>query len=192
MATADAILPLSLPVEPTDEGRALAGERAAWDTLIDRHNHRVIVALLARRIPIDRARELTQETWLRLIERQRAGRLDRLELPGLAIAQAIRIARDRARAASASRPHLPLDDAELADPDSRFDERVLSRDALNRADAVLAGCSESARRVFELIYEQPGIAHGEVAARVGLSVQRVRQILCEVRKKLRAAIEETP
>lgn len=186
MASTDTTLPFPLA------HRALAGDRAAWEALIDRHNHRVIVALLARRIPIDRARELTQEAWLRLIERQRDGRLPRLQLPGLAIAQAIRIARDRARAASVSRPHLPLDEADLVDPDCRLDERVLSRDALRRADAVLAGCSESAQRVFHMIYEQPGIAHQEVAASVGLSVQRVRQILCEVRKKLRAVVEESP
>ena len=32
--------------------------------------------------------------------------------------------------------------------------------------------------------------HAEAAARLGLSLQRVRQIVCEVRKKLRDAVEE--
>jgi DNA-directed RNA polymerase specialized sigma24 family protein len=39
------------------------------------------------------------------------------------------------------------------------------------------------------VYEDPGVPHAEVAVKVGLSVQRVRQILCEVRKTLREALE---
>jgi RNA polymerase sigma-70 factor (ECF subfamily) len=41
-----------------------------------------------------------------------------------------------------------------------------------------------------LIYENPDLPHAEAAAQVGLSVQRVRQILCEVRKRLRAVLSE--
>jgi RNA polymerase sigma-70 factor (ECF subfamily) len=33
------------------------------------------------------------------------------------------------------------------------------------------------------------LSHAEVAKKVGLSLQRVRQILCEVRKELREALE---
>src|SRR5438477_13009186 len=87
-------------MSPSDEGpahaadaaglveAALAGSDAAWSTLIARHEHKVKVALLARGVPLERARELTQETWLRLMEQQRAGRLNELSLPGLAIVQA--------------------------------------------------------------------------------------------------------
>src|SRR5688500_15774579 len=76
---------------------ALGGARAAWAGLSRRHHRRVLVALLARGIPADRARDITQETWARLVEHQGAGRLDRLELPGLAIRQATFLALDEAR-----------------------------------------------------------------------------------------------
>src|SRR5688572_19869115 len=85
--------------------RALEGDEASWGRLIERHDHKVVVALLARGIPLDRARELAQETWLRLIERQRAGRLPVLVLPGLAIVQAGYLAsNDRRRPVPASAP----------------------------------------------------------------------------------------
>src|SRR5262249_33130525 len=66
---------------------ARPGSPPAWDELIARHNHTVMVALLARGIRIDRAREAAQEAWARLIARQREGRLERLVLPGLAVVQ---------------------------------------------------------------------------------------------------------
>jgi RNA polymerase sigma-70 factor (ECF subfamily) len=43
--------------------------------------------------------------------------------------------------------------------------------------------------VFRLAYGGEGLSHAEVARRVGLSLQRVRQILCEVRAKLREAMQ---
>src|SRR5688500_4188567 len=95
---ADAIRSLPLPGvdDPARDGvdhaalvrAALAGDPGGRAGLIERHNHRVVVSLLARGLPIDRARELAQETWLRLMESQRAGRLTSLNLPGLAIVQA--------------------------------------------------------------------------------------------------------
>jgi RNA polymerase sigma factor (sigma-70 family) len=188
------LAPAAVPAAPGDVelcSRALAGSGEAWSALFTRHNHRVVVALLARGVRIDRAKELAQDAWILLIERQRAGRLERLILPGLVVAQAVFLARDDARLAPSARPHLPLADAEdhLVDL-GREEQRLLSRDQLAHAGTVLATCSDSAQRVFRLLYERPRMGHREVAERVGLSVQRVRQILCEVRKKLRAALEE--
>src|SRR5271154_1359446 len=68
--------------------RALHGDTASWSALVQKHNHRVVVALLARGIPIDRAKDIAQDAWLRLVEQQREGRLSHLQLPGLAITQA--------------------------------------------------------------------------------------------------------
>src|SRR4051812_19895389 len=88
----------SLPVRPgTLAARALKGDRAAWDELIRRHNTRVMVSLLARKHRLDEAKELAQETWMRLIDQARRGRLLDLSLPGLAIVQARLLASERHR-----------------------------------------------------------------------------------------------
>src|SRR5690349_723430 len=71
--------------------------RLQWEALIARHGHTVLLALLARGVRLDRARELLQETWARLFERAQQGRFDSLELPGLAITQAMFLAAEDGR-----------------------------------------------------------------------------------------------
>jgi RNA polymerase sigma factor (sigma-70 family) len=177
---------------------ALQGERVAWDWLIERHQHRVVVALLARGVRMDHAREFAQEAWARLIQQQRKGALRELRLPSLAITQATYLALDEARRSRREGEAYPgRNDVEgLAereqplDPSASAEARLLSEEQLQRAHAALKSCSPGAQRVFRLVYEGPDLPHAEVAAQVGLSTQRVRQILCEVRKKLRAALED--
>jgi RNA polymerase sigma-70 factor (ECF subfamily) len=180
MTQADAVLEGELAQ------RALTGDGSAWDALVQRHNHRVLLSLLAAGAPIERAKELAQEAWLRLVEQQRAGRLDRIELPGLAMRQARFLWLEDVRRKS-SQPHEPVAADHLIDPG--VEAQCLGRQQLERARAALATLPASSQKVFLRLYEQPGLSHAEVAAQVGLSVQRVRQILCEVRKRLRAAVE---
>jgi RNA polymerase sigma factor (sigma-70 family) len=172
---------------------ALAGDAASWNTLIQRHNHRVVVALLARGVRVDRAKDIAQEAWMRLVEQQRLGRLERLQLPGLAIAQATFLALEAARREASARLHenveQPAIAAALADPRGDAESRLLTEERVARAVDVLSRCSPSARKVFRLAYGGEGLSHGEVAQRVGLSLQRVRQILCEIRAKLRVELE---
>lgn len=173
---------------------ALAGRMDAWGALVQRHDRRVLVALLARGLRIDQAKDVAQETWLRLIEQQRAGRLASLTLPGLAVAQATFLACDAVRKSARVRrvEGGDADDAatDVADPGADAEMRLIANQRLARAEAVLARCSPSARAVFRLAYGDAPLTHAEIAARVGLSTQRVRQIVCEVRKVLRAAIVE--
>jgi RNA polymerase sigma-70 factor (ECF subfamily) len=188
------------PTERTQPGeaelsqRALAGDRRAWDALIARHHRRVVVSLLAKGIRADRAHELAQETWTRLIQQQQRGLLTELRLPNLALTQAAFLAADDARrtrreAIAGNVEELP-ERQHPVDPAVSAERRLLSEEQLAQAHAALAGCSPSARNVFVLACDGQELPHAEVAARVGLSVQRVRQILCEVRKKLRTALEE--
>ncbi len=50
--------------------------------------------------------------------------------------------------------------------------------------------TESARRVFEYVYSHPELTYEQVALKFQLSAQRTKQIVCEVRKRLRQALEE--
>src|ERR1700678_3918852 len=77
---------------------ALEAERQTWNALVARHEGAVRLSLIARGIPADRARDLTQAAWEKLWQRQTEGRLPRLELPGLAIRQALFLALEERRA----------------------------------------------------------------------------------------------
>ncbi|WP_227026780.1 RNA polymerase sigma factor [Corallococcus soli] len=192
--TDEAVRPGAAPDEESLSRRALAGERAAWDLLIARHQRRVVVSLLARGLRVDRAQELSQETWARLIQQQQRGLLTELRLPYLALAQASFLASDDARRTRRESVDGTVEDLperqQPVDPTQSAERRLLSEEQLARAREALAQVSPGARDVFLLACDGQGLPHSEVATRVGLSVQRVRQILCEVRKKLRTALEE--
>ncbi|MGC4118628.1 MAG: sigma-70 family RNA polymerase sigma factor [Myxococcales bacterium] len=169
------------------EQEALRGSREAWDALVARHGRAVTVALVARGVPLEKAKDLAQAAWMRLVEQQRAGKLQALLLPGLAIAQAIFLWREEARRAGGMT--LQLDEAaQVADGAADPEARALGKQQLERAQQELEACSGSAREVFRLAYEGTGMAHAEIAQRTGLSLQRVRQVLTEVRKRLREAV----
>lgn len=173
-------------VEGRTEAAARHGDRAAWNELIARHDRRVVLVLLSHGVLPAEAKELAQEAWLRLIRQADARKLERLELPGLVVRQALYLARSESRR---MRPEDAPADASPPTVDSA-ETRYVTLERLARARERLATLPHSARAVFELLYGEPHLSHAEVAARVGLSVQRVRQIICEVRKELRAELEE--
>jgi len=173
-------------------GRLMAGDRQAWNEAIARHNQRLVVALLARRIRPDRARDLAQEAWTRLMEQQRRGVLLRIELPGLAIRQALFLAQDFLRAESLRQG---ADESRLLRTPSgepSVEQRIMSRQMLHRARAMIGSLPPRNREIFELCYDDPHLSHASAAEHLGVSVQHVRQTLCEVRKRLRQLLKETP
>ena len=175
--------------------RALGGDTDAWSALIAKYDQRVVVSLLARGVRVDRAKDIAQEAWMRLVEQQRAGKLTHLQLPGLAIAQAAFLSLEAARRDVRTEAMVPLDGdgariaIDLVDPAADAEARLLTGERIERAEKVLAGFAPNARAVFRLAYGGDGLSHAEVARKVGLSLQRVRQILCEVRKELKEALE---
>jgi DNA-directed RNA polymerase specialized sigma24 family protein len=168
--------------------RATHGDAAAWNLLARRYSRTVEVALLADGWSLLESRDFAQDAWLRLIEQSRRGQLTKLELPGLVITQARFLALDAQRA---ERRRVTVYATVCADGrDAGLESRVLARADLARARAELARCHSSAQRTFELLHADPPATILQVAERLGLSVQRVRQIVCEVRARLRAALRE--
>jgi RNA polymerase sigma-70 factor (ECF subfamily) len=166
-----------------------APELTVWDDAIRQHDRRVYLSVLALGLPPDRAREVTQQTWTRLMEQYAQGKLDHLELPGLAIRQARFLALNEYQR---SRTELRVL-AAVPEPAAPDPERALaSRQELEQVLAALATCSPTARKVFRLVYATPGGNAASAAQAVGLSLQRVRQILCETRSHIRKQMEVAP
>jgi RNA polymerase sigma-70 factor (ECF subfamily) len=130
------------------------------------------------------ARDMAQEAWMRLIRQAADHKLDRLQLPGLVIRQALFLARTFAR-----KDPPPTDAVMVDDVEPSVEQRFLSAERLAHATSVVATLHPSAQRVFQMVYAQSSMSHADIAAHLGLSVQRVRQIVCEVRKKLRGSLE---
>jgi len=161
-----------------------------WDEAIRRHDRRVYLSVLALGVPPDRAREIVQTTWTRLMEKHADGSLAELDFPGLAIRQARFLAlNEHARARVEKRALAAVPEAP-AQPD--VDRVVASRQEIERVLDALATCSPTAKRVFRLVYATPGGTCARAAQEIGLSLQRVRQILSETRTHIRRALEARP
>jgi RNA polymerase sigma factor (sigma-70 family) len=163
-------------------------DRGEWEQLIRAHDRRVFLSVLALGVRPDRARDVVQMTWTRLIEKDRRGEITMDNIGALAVAQARFLALDELRRASDERKR------EAAMPDLRneidVERLILGRERLERAVVALQGCPPAAQQLFKLLYAEPPMSYTRAAAELGLSLQRVRQLMCELRKRLRVAIEE--
>jgi len=157
-----------------------------WDDAIRRHDRRVFLSVLALGIAPERAKEIVQAAWTRLMEQHAKGSLVELDFPGLAIRQARFLAlNELSRNKIETRVLAAVPDASDAPTVERV---VASREQIDRVLAALATCSPTARKVFRLVYATPGGNATTAAAEVGLSLQRVRQILTETRAHIRKEI----
>jgi RNA polymerase sigma-70 factor (ECF subfamily) len=164
-------------------------QQTDWEGLIAQHDHTVVLALLAKGLRIHEAREIAHDAWARLFEQRLAGKLPTLELPGLAIRQALYLAADFLRA---RRRHEgpELESLELADPQPGAEARLELRQLLKRTEVAAAGLGPRAQAVFSTVMSHPETPQVELAGRLGISLQRLRQSLCEARARLKAAVEE--
>jgi RNA polymerase sigma factor (sigma-70 family) len=181
---------LGAAMDGQDERPAPALSREAWDATVREHNHRVVLSLLGLGLSPDRAQELAQNTWFTLFEKHGAGTLDQLRFPGLAITQARFLALDALRKDRTARRRLESIDTKLRDDHATPEQITLGREQLARAIRELADLHPSAQQVFRLAYGE-NLSHSVIAERLGLSLQRVRQIVCETRRRLRASLEQT-
>ena len=184
----------TLPLVPALAAPATTDAPASvpWDRLIEQHSRRVVVALLARGLPLERAKELADDAWVRIIGQHRAGRLPELKIPGIVIMQALFLARDAQRV---SMRRAAVDariggDYGLHGSNDDVEGQFLAREQLRQVAKVVEAASPTARRVFELSYGESNRDASEIAEEVGISIQRVRQITCELRKRIRGAVGE--
>ena len=161
-----------------------------WDDAIRRHDRRVYLSVLALGLAPDRAKEIVQATWTRLMEQHASGALVELDFPGLAIRQARFLALNELQRRKVEMRVLAAVPEVPAQPD--VDRIVASREQIEQVLDALATCSPTAKKIFRLVYATPGGNCASAAKEVGLSLQRVRQILCETRNHIRRALEVSP
>jgi RNA polymerase sigma-70 factor (ECF subfamily) len=164
-------------------------ERIDWEACVAAHGHTVTLGLLAAGARLDEAQELTHEAFSRLFEQAATGRLTRLDFPGLAVRQAHFLLAERRRSSSMTRQRaVGVEQAsEVPAGAATPEDRLADHQALAAARELLERCSPRQRAVVEAVVEGPDVPHRALAEREGVSLQRFRQILCEVRALLRTA-----
>ncbi len=166
-----------------------AESRARWTVHIETHQSRVFRTLLAFGLGPEVAKELAQDVWTKLMERHDVSAVELHSVAGLALSQARFLALEALRRQRKS----PIESTgQLPDAPSRVrpEHEFANRQSIVKLQLALEQESPLNRQVFELLYETPEVSHLDIASRVGLSLQRVRQIICEVRKRLKNTLEE--
>lgn len=165
-----------------------------WAREYDTHHHTVVLALLANGVRLDQARELAHDAWTRIFEQASADRLETLELPGLIIRQAFfLLAESRRRDSTQARRDGPVEEAlRVVDLHPSPEETVAGRQLLASVEAAMASSSPRAQAVLSAVLSGPDALHVELARSEGVSLQRFRQILCEVRAQLRITLGRAP
>ena len=182
--------PLRLLVPARAEADTAPVPAVDWDEQLRRHGRRVIVALMGRGLRPARAKELAQDAWLRVIQNHRRGKLRELKVPGVVIAQANFLALDDRRRSEQRHSHDSLESSHEAATlaEDALEGRVAARHQLRKIQRVVERAHPNARRVFEMTYGGEARSAAEIAEALGLSLQRVRQITCELRKKIRTEL----
>jgi DNA-directed RNA polymerase specialized sigma24 family protein len=181
-------LPCSWFVQPMTQTSPPRTDAGVWDDAIRKFDRQVYLSVLALGLGPERAREISQAAWTKLIERHATGALAELELPGLAIRQARFLGLNELQRSKVEKRVLAAVPDEAPPASIDVERQVDSRAQVEKVLAALATCSPTARRVFRLVYATPGGSPAHAAQEVGLSLQRVRQILCETRAHIRKSI----
>lgn len=165
-----------------------AGDEAAFRVFFDLHRKRLY--LFVKQLIHSRAdaEEIIQETFIQVW--QSADKLAGIEQPGYYI---YRIARNKtlnymrkmARDESLLRQVL----ANAQESDDSLSDSLLTKEYQELVNGALDQLSDQKRTIFNLSRVE-GLSHEEIAARLGLSKSRVKNIIVETLKFIRAYLQE--
>jgi RNA polymerase sigma-70 factor (ECF subfamily) len=167
--------------------RIRGGDTSAEDELVVRYRQPVYAVAVARTRDPEAAKDLTQEILLAVLEALRAGRLEEVERLSAFVQGTARnrinthlanLYRERERPA-------PPPAAAVATPDECYEENeraVVVRQALRRLDP-----KDRKILLFTLV---DGLKPGEIAARLGISSERLRKRKSRALQRIKQAVKE--
>jgi RNA polymerase sigma factor (sigma-70 family) len=162
------------PMEALDAGqlvkRAAAGDRGAWEGLVDKYARLIWAITRDFRLGESDAADVAQATWLRLLEH-----IDRIEYPDRVGSWIAATARNECLRSLAARKRVVLTHDEVtldrvASLDAEVDAGLL---AAERAEVVREAVSRLPHRwqqLMELLMSDPPVSYIEISDRLGLPV----------------------
>jgi RNA polymerase sigma factor (sigma-70 family) len=177
--------------EPADLVLAAArGDQRAWEALVDRYVGLIWAITRNFRLPPDDARDVTQTTWLRLLEN-----IERLKDPSrvgawlatTARRECIRVVAQKRRSVSTA------DETVLDGPDifvESVDDALIAAEESETVRRALLRLPEQCQRLLRLLTQDPPLSYEEVSAALGLPIGSIGPTRGRSLAKLRILIEQ--
>ena len=166
-----------------------------WDiqTLFRGHGRRVTRSLIRRGVAADVAEDLTQDVFLRILEKNRHQTMAQAgadPAPLLfRIARNLLIDQWRREKAQPQVPLLPGDLDMIADPAPLTEQRIYDRQRLELTARALMAMPERTRRAFEL-HRIEGRTIAEVSAELSVSTSRGWALIHDAYRRIRQTLSE--
>jgi len=198
--------PASLPgsntatLEPNDAdtdiavlvSRAAAGDRSAWERLVDRYSRLIWAMTRDFKLPESDAADVFQVTWLRLFEH-----IDRIEHPARLASWLATTARHECLRHIAARSRVVLiqdDDTTLScavsnEPD--IDERLLADERAQAVRTALSSLPSRWQLLLELLMADPPSSYSEISVELGLPIGSIGPTRQRCLERLRVLLQAT-
>lgn len=178
---------------PTDVGtlvrRAAAGDRSAWEGLVDQFGRLIWAMTHDFRLPESDAADVFQVTWLRLLEH-----IDRLEYPDRVGSWIATTARHECLRTLAGRKKVVLihDDSALSGAIGHWpaaDERVLAEERAIAVRDAVTHLPWRWQRLIELLMADPPASYAEISDQLGLPVGSIGPTRGRCLERLRVLLQ---
>jgi RNA polymerase sigma factor (sigma-70 family) len=165
--------------------RAAAGEREAWDALVDRFGQMVWSVARSYRLDDATASDVAQTVWLRLIEN-----VDRINdperLPGW-LATTCR--REALRVLKRSERDIPSDfEYDVEDPSPSLETLLIEDEESREVVAAFREIGEECQQLLRLLTVEPALSYEEIAEATGRPVGSLGPTRGRCVERLKAAI----
>src|SRR4051794_39516188 len=164
---------------------AAAGDRAAWDALVDRFNGLVWSVARSHRLSTVDASDVVQTTWLRLVEH--LGSLQDPERVGAWLATTAR--RECLRTLRHSARQIPRE--ELPEPvsEARLDAALLVEDRDRALWQAFGGLSERCQSLLRILVADPPPSYEEIGAALDMPIGSIGPTRQRCLERLRGLAE---
>jgi RNA polymerase sigma factor (sigma-70 family) len=165
--------------------RAAAGEREAWDALVDRFGQMVWSVARSFRLDDAAASDVAQTVWLRLIEN-----VDRIQdperLPGW-LATTCR--REALRVIKRSERSVPSDfEYDIEDPSPSLESMMIDDEETREVVQAFGALDEECQQLLRLLTVEPALSYEEISEATGRPVGSLGPTRGRCVERLKAAI----
>jgi RNA polymerase sigma factor (sigma-70 family) len=171
--------------------RAAAGDRVAWERLVDQYSRLIWAMTRDFRLAESDAADVVQATWLRLLEH-----IGRIEYPERIASWLATTARHEClRQLAASKKVMLVDDDDAAFGAStiqpEIDERLLSDEQAQAVREAVSRLPSRSQQLLELLMADPPVSYTEISDQLGVPIGSIGPTRGRCLERLRLMLQPT-